>query len=108
MWGIIIIVGVDWPEGEFSVDFCLPRFPLTFLFSRTIRLPGDANRTPYGRDTGVISTLASIPWFIIGVAGIAYEWVASRVDTHLFDSRRGYRNLPIDEDAQILRFEDEE
>jgi len=87
----------------------LPHSRLTFsLCSSTIRLPGDANRAPYGGDTGIVATLASVPWFIIGVAGIAYEWVASRVDKHLFASRRGYRNLPIDEDAQVLRFEDEE
>lgn len=108
----VLLLSSEWigQRVSFRMDFCLPRFStdFSFLFSRTIRLPGDANRTPYSRDTGVMSTLASIPWFIIGVAGIAYEWVASRVDTHLFDSRRGYRNLPIDEDAQILRFEDEE
>ena len=69
---------------------------------------GDVTWTSYNRDTGVIATLASIPWVIIGVVGIAYEWVASRVDTHLLDLRRGYRNLLIDEDAQILRFEGEE
>jgi hypothetical protein len=55
-----------------------------------------------------MATLASVPWFVIGVAGIAYEWVYSRADKYLFRSRRGYRNVPIDEDAQILRFEDEE
>jgi hypothetical protein len=55
-----------------------------------------------------MATLASVPWFIVGIAGIGYEWVASRMDTHLFRSRTGYRNVPIDEDAQILRFEDEE
>ncbi|KAF8962397.1 vacuolar protein sorting/targeting protein 10 [Flammula alnicola] len=73
----------------------------------TIRLPGDT-RPAYGGETGVMATLASVPWFIIGVGGIAYEWVVSRADTYLFRSRRGYRNVPIDEDAQILRFEDEE
>ncbi|KAH9479087.1 vacuolar protein sorting/targeting protein PEP1 [Psilocybe cubensis] len=73
----------------------------------TIRLPGDS-RPAYGGDTGVLATLASVPWFIIGLAGIAWEWVVSRADTHLFRSRRGYRNVPIDEDAQILRFEDDE
>ncbi|KAF9483067.1 vacuolar protein sorting/targeting protein 10 [Pholiota conissans] len=73
----------------------------------TIRLPGDM-RPAYGGDTGVVATLASVPWYVIGVAGIAYEWVASRADKYLFRSRRGYRNVPIDEDAQILRFEDEE
>ncbi|KAF8174213.1 vacuolar protein sorting/targeting protein 10 [Pholiota molesta] len=73
----------------------------------TIRLPGDM-RPAYGGETGVMATLASVPWFVIGVAGIAYEWVYSRADKYLFRSRRGYRNVPIDEDAQILRFEDEE
>ncbi|KAF8798604.1 vacuolar protein sorting/targeting protein 10 [Phlegmacium glaucopus] len=76
----------------------------------TIRLPGEVNRLPaFGGDTGVIATLASIPWFIVGVTGIAYQWVASRVDMYFFRSQRtGYRHVPIDEDAQILRFEDEE
>ncbi|KAF9551404.1 Oligoxyloglucan reducing end-specific cellobiohydrolase [Agrocybe pediades] len=79
------------------------------LAKGTIRLPGDAARGPaYGGDSGVLATLASVPWFIIGIGGIAYEWVASRADTYLFRSRRGYRHVPIDEDAQILRFEDEE
>ncbi|KAJ7132166.1 vacuolar protein sorting/targeting protein 10 [Mycena epipterygia] len=73
----------------------------------TIRLPGDG--TPaFGRhSSGVIDTIASIPWFLIGLAGIAWEWTTSRFQTR-FPARRGYRNLPVDEDAQILRFEDEE
>ena len=77
---------------------------------RTIRLPGEVNRPVYGGDTGVVATLASVPWFIIGVTGIAYQWVASRVETTFRTMRpgRGYRDVPIDEDAQILRFEDEE
>jgi hypothetical protein len=75
----------------------------------TIRLPGEVNRPVYGGDTGVIATLASVPWFIVGISGIAYQWVASRVETYFFKSQRsGYRDVPIDEDAQILRFEDEE
>jgi len=79
------------------------------LAKGTIRLPGEVNRPAFGGDTGVVATLASIPWFIIGITGIGYEWVASRVDTYFFRSRRsGYRDVPIDEDAQILRFEDEE
>jgi hypothetical protein len=52
--------------------------------------------------------MASVPWFVVGIAGIAYEWVASRADTYLLRSRRGYRDVAIDEDGQILRFEDEE
>ena len=57
-----------------------------------------------------MSTLASVPWYLLGLAGIAWEYVSSSVDslTASFHSRRGYRDLPVDEDAQILRFEDEE
>jgi hypothetical protein len=54
----------------------------------------------------MMATLASVPWFIIGVGGIAYEWVASRLQG--LGAQRGYRHVPIDEDAQILRFEDED
>ncbi|KAJ7065213.1 vacuolar protein sorting/targeting protein 10 [Mycena amicta] len=72
----------------------------------TIRLPGDGSG--FSRSSGgVLDTLASVPWFLIGVAGIAWEWATSRFQTR-FPNRRGYRNLPIDEDAQILRFEDED
>ncbi|KAI0071571.1 Oligoxyloglucan reducing end-specific cellobiohydrolase [Panus rudis PR-1116 ss-1] len=77
----------------------------------TIRLPGGDTRRYYSsNDSGIVSTLASVPWFLLGVAGIAWEWVSSRVDTLTVDvrSRSGYRNVPVDEDAQILRFEDEE
>ncbi|KAF9035551.1 signal sequence binding protein [Panaeolus papilionaceus] len=74
-----------------------------------IRLSGDSY-SPFGRggNGGVLDTLASVPWFLIGLAGIAYESVAAWLDTNVLRSRRGYRNVPIDEDAQILRFEDEE
>lgn len=91
-----------------GMHLLLSLFPKLFAnrYYRTIRLPNDT-RSPNG-DSGVIATLASVPWFIVGIAGIGYEWVASRVDTYFFRSRGGYRNVPIDEDAQILRFEDEE
>jgi hypothetical protein len=70
-------------------------------------LPGDG-RTPYRSESSFIDTLASVPWFVIGLAGIAWEWVVSQIDSTGFRSRQGYRDLPVDEDAQILRFEDEE
>lgn len=73
----------------------------------TIRLPGD-RRPLYRGDSGVMDTIASVPWFVIGLAGIAWEWVLSQMDYAGFRSRQGYRDLPVDEDAQILRFEDEE
>ncbi|TFK37398.1 vacuolar protein sorting/targeting protein 10 [Crucibulum laeve] len=73
----------------------------------TIRLPGDGSRPSFNTSSGFMDTLASVPWFLIGIGGIAYEWVTSRVEP-LFSSRRGYRNIPIDEDARVLRFEDED
>ncbi|EGN96883.1 hypothetical protein SERLA73DRAFT_170248 [Serpula lacrymans var. lacrymans S7.3] len=77
----------------------------------TIRLPGDYQamyRSASG--SGALSTLASVPWFLLGLAGIAWEYVASTAESMSlgFRSRRGYRDIPVDEDAQILRFEDEE
>ena len=55
---------------------------------RTIRLPGEVNRPVYGGDTGVIATLASVHWSIIGVTEIAYQWVASRVaDVQNYETR---------------------
>jgi hypothetical protein len=81
------------------------------LRCRNIRLPGDVGSASYGRGgSGVLATLASVPWFLVGIAGIAWESVSSSFETlsDEFRSRRGYRDLPVDEDAQILRFEDEE
>ena len=82
------------------------------VFGRAIRLPGGETSSRYRGDSGVLSTLASVPWFLIGLGGIAYEWIAEKVESAYIQLRGrrgyGYRNLPVDEDAQILRFEDEE
>lgn len=56
----------------------------------------------------MLATLQSVPWYLMGLAGIALEWLSSQFDTVARRAQRGYRNVPIDEDAQILRFEDEE
>ena len=106
-------VEADWQEGGYLTSVSISgvtndfRF-LASIFS-TIRLPGDGSRG-YGQGSGALDTLASVPWFLIGVIGIAWEHASS-----LFSSlpvgygpRRGYRDVPVDEDAQILHFEDEE
>lgn len=80
-------------------------------FCRTIRLPGsDGPIYTTTSDSGPLATLASIPWFLVGLGGIAYESVASQFNTFRarYRARRGYRHVPVDEDAQILRFEDED
>jgi hypothetical protein len=80
------------------------------LATGTIRLPGDGRPRFSTSDAGVVATLASVPWYLIGVANVAFEVVAERVRdaTFALRPRRGYRDVPVDEDAQILRFADEE
>jgi hypothetical protein len=108
-WLTTTSVGVEWQEGVFFLFVVRYSLTVIALCIRTIRLPGEVNRPAYGGDTGVFATLASVPWFFVGITGIAYQWVASRAETYFFRTRRsGYRDVPIDEDAQILRFEDEE
>ncbi|OSX64575.1 hypothetical protein POSPLADRAFT_1138528 [Postia placenta MAD-698-R-SB12] len=73
-----------------------------------IRLPGgDIN---YRGGSGALDTLASIPWYLMGLASVVWEAIASRFSgvTSGMHTRGGYRTIPVDEDAQILRFEDEE
>ena len=78
----------------------------------TIRLPGSDQQRPRfaASDAGFVETLASVPWFVIGVTAVAVEAVAEwvRGATLPLRTQRGYRNVPVDEDAQILRFADEE
>jgi hypothetical protein len=82
-----------------------------------IRLPGaetgpSSSRPHYygGSSGGALETLASVPWFILGVTAVAVEWVADKVRNAGASVRgqRGYRNIPVDEDARVLRFEDED
>ena len=81
------------------------------LATGTICLPGSDVRPRFtGSDANFVETLVSVPWFIIGVTVVAFGAVAERLrgTTLPLRTQRGYRNVPVDEDAQILRFEDEE
>ncbi|KDQ06635.1 hypothetical protein BOTBODRAFT_181398 [Botryobasidium botryosum FD-172 SS1] len=75
----------------------------------SIRLPDNSRSFD---DSGPLSTLASIPWFILGVAGVAWgavsSWPIWNSVSQRFATRSGYRTVPVDEDAQVLRFEDED
>ncbi|KAG1846680.1 Oligoxyloglucan reducing end-specific cellobiohydrolase [Suillus tomentosus] len=64
----------------------------------------------HGSGSGAMATLASVPWFLLGLAGIAFEYIASSLESVSmgYRARRGYRDVPVDEDAQVLHFEDEE
>ena len=89
---------------------------LGLLFCRNIRLPGGASDrgswSTGGASGGAdwLDTLASVPVYLGGLAGIAFDWVASKVDStsDQWRAQRGYRNVAVDEDAQVLRFEDED
>lgn len=80
-------------------------------FGGAIRLPGGGQDPRYrgSTDSGILATVASIPWFVVGIAGVGWEWVTSRMRDMSGGRRRGgYRNISVDEDAQVLRFQDEE
>ena len=73
----------------------------------TIRLPerGDPERFD---DSGPLATLASIPWYVLGVAGTMWSKISPRLPfIKKKPGRGGYRTVAVDEDAQVLRFEDD-
>ncbi len=88
-----------------------PSADTNFFFSRQIWLPGNSegliHRGNMDSGSGIMETLVLMLWFVIGVAGIVWEWTVLHVGAR-FWLRRGYRNILINEDAQILRFEDEQ
>ncbi|KAF5370490.1 hypothetical protein D9757_013127 [Collybiopsis confluens] len=49
-----------------------------------IRLPADTRSGYYGTDNGILATLASVPWFLVGLAGIAWEYVASNIESYMY------------------------
>lgn len=81
--------------------------------SRTIRLPGPNERLGDSASRA-LDTLASIPWALVGLGAVAWENLTSLIRTSMPLSVRsrgnyGYRNVnEVDEDAQILRFTDDD
>jgi hypothetical protein len=114
----LVVLQEEWHGKRVCNEHKLPSLTRSdnfyFIYS-TIRLPGDgygpSSRGNMGNG-GVLDTIASVPWFVMGLGAIAWEWVSSHVEDLTaslgMQSRRGYRDLPVDEDAQVLRFEDEE
>lgn len=60
----------------------------------------------YGGDmaTGAINTLASVPYFILGVVSALWSTLERRVPfiEGLFNRRAAYRAVPVDDDAELL------
>ncbi|EJT52393.1 signal sequence binding protein [Trichosporon asahii var. asahii CBS 2479] len=66
------------------------------------------------RDNQVLATLASVPYFLLGLISVAWGAVERNLPSWArrdggLGFRRGYETLPIDEDAEILGgYEDDE
>ncbi|KAF8325469.1 Oligoxyloglucan reducing end-specific cellobiohydrolase [Cantharellus anzutake] len=111
--------GVRGRSGMFWLSIFLLPFAITgvvtYYYYRqggyrrgAIRLP-DSMRDDDSEESGVLSTIASIPWFVMGLAATAWSAIAnSPIWYSVFPRQRGYRHVPVDEDARVLRFDDEE
>jgi len=75
-----------------------------------IRLPDSTNREFHDdpQTGGPLDIVASIPWFLLGVASTTWSRVSNMPLWDRFRLQRGYRHVPVDEDARVLRFDDEE
>jgi len=75
-----------------------------------IRLPDGSSRDVDNnfQKGDALDTIASIPWFLLGVATTAWSQVSNMPLWDRFRIQSGYRHVPVDEDARVLRFEDEE
>lgn len=64
-----------------------------------------------GAVNGALETLASVPWFIVGIGGVVWEWASNlRIPfvSERLARRSGYRALALDDDAALLNdYEDE-
>jgi len=83
---------------------------------------GNGNGNGYGNGygssgmDGVMSTLASVPWFLLGLAAVTWDYVKELPIPFLSGRGRGssrggfsrggggvpYRQIPIDDDAEVL------
>ncbi|KAG1738508.1 hypothetical protein EDB19DRAFT_894550 [Suillus lakei] len=66
-----------------------------------ISLPEDDDSPESG--PGVLATLASVPWFLLGLLGLAFKYVSTG-----YRARRKYGAVSLDEGAQVLHLEDGE
>lgn len=66
----------------------------------TIRLQ---DHRAFGGSSGALSTLASVPYFLLGVASVGVAWISERIPflQGLFASRSNYRQVPVDDDGEI-------
>jgi hypothetical protein len=76
-----------------------------------IRLPEHGSYQRPWDEGGILSTLASVPVVVVAVSRGLYARVSSVLpgrSTGRYPTRGGYRTVAVDEDAQVLRFEDDD
>lgn len=68
---------------------------------RQIRL---GEHRAFGGDSKLLNTIASVPYFILGVLSAAWALAERRspVLSRLFKRRQPYRSVPVDDDAELL------
>lgn len=80
-----------------------------------IRLPEPGSATGGSRSGGgggpgaaVLSTLLSVPYWLLGVSGAIGGWLDRRLSGRFARQRGGYRHLREDDDAELLSSYDED
>lgn len=68
---------------------------------RSIRL-GEHRPFSGGEGSDLLSTVASVPYFLIGVSQAGWAWLERKVPflEGLFSRRTPYRQVPIDDDGE--------
>ncbi|QRV73806.1 vacuolar protein sorting-associated protein [Ceratobasidium sp. AG-Ba] len=104
-WGFIIMLPIAFA--------CLVglHFKKHGLATGGIRLPEQGSYQRPWDDGGIVSTLASVPIVVVAVSRGLYARVSSMLPgrgSGRYPTRGGYRTVAVDEDAQVLRFEDDD
>ncbi|CAE6471894.1 hypothetical protein ACGC1H_003813 [Rhizoctonia solani] len=103
-WGFVVMIPIIF-AGLAGLHFKKHGFA-----TGAIRLPDNSGRQSWG-DGGIVSTLASIPIAIVAVSRELWARVSTLLPGQRgprYPTRGGYRTVAVDEDAQVLRFEDDD
>ena len=71
-----------------------------------IRLPEPGDFEGDDMKSNVMATVASVPWFVVGIVSSLGAWVAAKLPVGRSGS--GYRSVSIDDDAAELLLDDDD